>query len=360
MPLREHPRVLIIQPGPDFSVHDVHEGWLEALRELGCETQSYNLNDRLIFYANSMLPTGKYDEAGLQIVRNAMTEDQAILAATQNMSHPILWMWPDVVLFISGFFLTAPWFQMLRDRRIKTAILNTESPYQDEEQLVRGQLADLNLLNDPANLERFREATAAEYMPHAFRPSVHYPRTGPRDPAKASDLCFIGTAFKSRVEFFEQLAAGLNGTDILIGGSDWGSVGASSPLAKYVGSDQGEPDCVDNPQAAELYRHAKMGLNLYRRETEEHGSWHGWSMGPREVEMAAIGLPFLRDPRPEGDEVLRMLPTFTGPEDAAEQLRWWLAHDRERQLAADRARLAVQDRTFTANARRFLTILDGL
>jgi len=107
----------------------VHDGWLEALRELGCQVQSYNLNDRLIFHANALLPTGETDETGHKIVRNAMTEHQAILASVQNLSHPILWMWPDVVLFISAFFMTAPWFQMLRDRKIKTVILNTESPY---------------------------------------------------------------------------------------------------------------------------------------------------------------------------------------------------------------------------------------
>ena len=86
-------------------------------------------SDRLIFHANALLPTGETDETGHKIVRNAMTEHQAILASVQNLSHPILWMWPDVVLFISAFFMTAPWFQMLRDRKIKTVILNTESPY---------------------------------------------------------------------------------------------------------------------------------------------------------------------------------------------------------------------------------------
>jgi hypothetical protein len=39
-------RVLIVHPGPDFSVHDlgVYTGWVEGLRELGCEVALYNLN----------------------------------------------------------------------------------------------------------------------------------------------------------------------------------------------------------------------------------------------------------------------------------------------------------------------------
>lgn len=195
-------------------------------------------------------------------------------------------------------------------------------------------------------------------MPHCYRPDVHYPRTGPLNPELAADLAFIGTAFKSRVEFFSSMD--LTGLDVLLGGNDWGSVGEDSPLAPFVGTGLGNPDCVDNTEAAEVYRHAKAGINFYRRETEEGGSWHGLSMGPREVEMAASGLFFLRDPRPEGDELLPMLPTFAGPEDAGEQLRWWLAHDRERQLAADKARLAVANRTFDKNAKRMLQLLDSI
>jgi spore maturation protein CgeB len=223
----------------------------------------------------------------------------------------------------------------------------------------RGSLADLNLLNDPANLEAFRQLGPAEYMPHAYRPSLHKPRTGPRDPAKASDLCFIGTAFKSRIEFFE--AMDLTGIDVLLGGNDWGSIAPESPLIPFIGSGAGNPDCVDNEQAVTLYQHAKAGINFYRREAEESWTGHGIAMGPREVEMAATGLFFLRDPRPESDEVFGgILPSFTSPAEASEKLRYYLAHDREREELAAKARQAIADRTFEANARRFLRLAEKL
>jgi hypothetical protein len=76
--------------------------------------------------------------------------------------------------------------------------------------------------------------------------------------------------------------------------------------------------------------------------------------------MAACRLPFLRDPRPESDELFPMLPAFDGPADAAEKLRWWLVHDRERERAAGSARAVVSGRTFENNARRFLTLADKL
>lgn len=354
-------RILIVHPGPDFSVHDVYTGWLEAFQELGVTAHGYNLlpNDRLIFYSTALRDTGEKDEQGLPIVRNYLTQDQAFIAARQGLSHEILWKWPDVVLFISAFFMTATWFRLLRARRIKTVILHTESPYQDEEQLIRGSLADLNLINDPQNLEKFRELGPAEYQHHCYRPSVHYPRAGPRNQELASDFAFIGTAFKSRIELFEALD--LNGIDTILAGNCWGALPGTSPVAKYVATGIGtDADCVHNHEAADLYRNTRISLNFYRREAEEDWSGEGVAMGPREIELAACGTFFLRDPRPEGDEVLHMLPRFSSPAEASEQLHWWLAHDREREKIAGQAREAIADRTFADSARRLLTKLDTL
>jgi hypothetical protein len=104
-----------------------------------------------------------------------------------------------------------------------------------------------------------------------------------------------------------------------------------------------------------------MGINFYRREAEpEHEHDVALAMGPREVEMAACGLPFLRDPRAEGDEVLSMLPTFDSPGDASEKLRWWLDHPGQRFRAASLAREAIADRTFENAARDLLQRLDDL
>lgn len=307
----------------------------------------------------ALIDTGTVDEGEHPIVRSAMTRDQAWLAAMQGLSHAVLDMEPDVILFISAFFAGAATLKLLRKSKLnpKVVILHTECPYQDNEQVMRGAFANLNLVNDEASVPQFRKLGRAEYMPHGYRPDVHFPRTGPRDPELASDLCFIGSAFDSRKKFFS--AMDLTGIDVLIGGADWGSLDPDSPLIPFVGTIQGAPDCVDNPQAAGLYRQARAGINFYRREAEE-GAIQGVSMGPREVEMAACGLFFLRDPRPESDATFPMLPTFAGPEDASEQLRWWLAHDTEREEAAAKARAAIESRTFENNARWFLQLAERL
>lgn len=355
-------RILIVHPGlgPDFSVADVYRGWADGLRELGCDVAMYNTNDRLYFYSRALIDTEEKDETGHPIVRQAMSQPEAIRATMQGLSHAAYSFWPDAVLFVSAFFVEAGTFALMRARRHKLVLLHTESPYQDNEQLTRAPFADINLLNDPVNLSAYAEFGPAYYVPHAYRPELHHPRDGALNPGLAADLTFIGTAFESRVRFFEALVSqeSFSGTDFLLGGSYWKEETAdSSPLRKYLSQ---ECACVDNTETAELYRHARCGINLYRREAEEDHQGEGWAMGPREVEMAASGLFFLRDPRPETDQVLPMLPSFASPEDAAEQLRWWLAHEDERQGAARAARLAVADRTFTNNARNLLKWLEAL
>lgn len=354
-------RILVVHPGPNFSVADVWAGWSEALGRLGCEVQSYNLDDldRMAFYSHVLMPTGNEDSEGRPEIRQAMTDSQAIYAALQGLSHALYTYWPDVIFFISAFWVSPGLLHVIRQRRHKIVIAHTECPYQDESQLERAQFADINILNDPHTISRYRELEGhAAYFPHAYRPEVHYPRKPgtERDPALACDLAFVGTGFPSRVEFFE--AMDLGGIDVLLGGF-WQDLEENSPLRRYLG--HSTDLCVDNTETAEIYRNARAGINFYRREWEDGTEvTGGWAMGPREVEMAACKLWFLRDSRGEGDELLNMLPTFTSPGEASAELRWWLDHDTQRDKAAEQARQVVADRTFDGHARRLLAMLDRL
>jgi spore maturation protein CgeB len=217
-------------------------------------------------------------------------------------------------------------------------------------QLRMAEYADLSLVNDPATLDAYRKIGPAEYMPHSYRPTVHHP--GPAVPGLKSDLGFVGTGFPSRIAFFE--AMDLAGVDVLFGGN-WAGLDDASPLLEYM--IHGKDECMDNTHTADVYRSARAGINFYRREIDEGGTAEGQACGPREIEMAACGLWFLRDPRPESDGLFPMLPAFTTPAEASDQLKWGLAHPDECAAAARKARAAVADRTFEAHARKLLALL---
>ena len=136
----------------------------------------------------------------------------------------------------------------------------------------------------------------------------------------------------------------------------WMDLPEDSPLRDWTALES--DDCIDNPETAAIYRRARTGINVYRTEAEDTHAGEGWACGPREIEMAACGLWFARDSRPESDELFPMLPAFTGPAEASDLIRWALAHPAERAAAAAKARAAVGDRTFTEHARTLLRLLD--
>lgn len=339
-------RWLVVHPGPSFSVQDVYDGWVAGLRECGEQVAEYNLGDRLNAYGNALLEVGEQPN-GLLDLRRMYTPDQVVELAVAGLYGALYKVRPDVLLVVSGFYVPEELLDLARKSGTAVVLLHTESPYEDTRQLQLAAYADLNLLNDPVNIEPYLELAPTFYMPHAYRPDVHHP--GAPAAELKSDFAFVGTGFDSRIRFFEQLD--LADLDVLLAGN-WAQLEPTSPLVPYVHHDLHE--CLDNRRTADVYRSAKVGLNLYRREAQSVELGEGLAMGPREVEMAACGLFFVRDPRPEGDAKLPMLPTFTSPAEASDLIRWWATHDSAREAAAAAAREAVAERTFRNHAAALL------
>jgi hypothetical protein len=341
-------RWLISHPGPHFSVHDVFVGWREALFNLGEQVFEFRFDDRLNAFAASFRedrPDG--DDGPIKKFRRMYDDEQVKTLALDGLCSTLFKVRPDVLLLISGFFVPPQLLEFIARSGIAIVLIHTESPYEDKRQLELAPYAHLNLLNDPANIEAFKQVAPTMYLPHAYRPTVHYPPAPGIEPQY--DFSFVGTAFASRIAFFEALD--LDGLDVLLAGN-WQQLTETSHLRKYVGHDVAQ--CLDNTDTADVYRASRVGINFYRREAEHPDLTAGVAMGPREVEMAACGTFFLRDPRPEGDEVLDMLPRFTSPQEASALMRWYLDHPDERQVLADKARAAVADRTFDQHARALL------
>ena len=322
----------MVEPGPNFSVADVHRGWSKALAAAGCDVRNANFAARLEFYEKA-----------------CDTSDEAVHMACASLRSTVYDWWPDLIVVTSSFYVSPFTLDVFRDRRHKVVLLHTESPYEDDRQVERAVHVDVNVVNDPTNIDRFPEGTI--YLPHSYDPEYHYP--GPSsDP---SDFAMVGTGYPSRIKFLE--AVDWSGLDATLCGN-WQAVEDDSPLIPLLGHDRSE--CYPNELAADLYRGTRSSLNLYRtgKESERPELGEGWAMGPREVELAACGTFFLTEPRAENREVLPMVPTVSGPDDFAEQLRWWLDHDTERQAVADQAREAVADRTFLNSARKLLQIVN--
>lgn len=338
-------RWLAVHPGPAYSVHDTYIGWVEALRSAGEHVAAFPLGDALTFYDSVLL------EVSSGRFQKALSPEVATNLAVDRLAAALWKVRPDVLFIVSGFFANHEVLDQARRDGTKVVVLCTEEPYEHDRHLRLAPHVDVMLADDPTNLAALQALTRAMYMPKAFRPAVHHP--GPADPMLACDFSFVGTGYESRIRFLEQMD--LEGVDVLLAGN-WQQLTDDSPLRKYVPGDL--EDCLDNKDAADIYRSTAVGINLYRREANRPELSDGWSMGPRELELAACGAFFLRDPRGEGDEVLHMLPRFDSPEEASALLRWYLDHPDQRAELARGALEAVQDRTFDVNAARLLRLME--
>lgn len=342
-------RVLLVHPGPHFSVADVYNGLHNALLAAGCEVATLNLDDRLEFYVSAHTTKPGSDE-----LVKAFDKAGAIRMASQGLEVALYEFWPDVVIVVSGWFVPETVWQIMAQRPHTTVLWATESPYEDDQQATIGRWADICVLNDPANIAGWVEHVNPNtyYQPHSYDPNVHYP--GQSTSGEDLDFVFIGTGFPSRIEWFERVD--WSGLKVGIGGQ-WKGLSASSPLRPFMLHDEGQ--CVDNRVTADLYRASRMSANLYRREANEKSHAVGWAMGPREVELAACGTFFFRDSRGEGDTLFPYLPPVPTPEKFGDELRWWLAHPDARAEAIGYTRDAILDRTFANAVARLLDRVDA-
>ena len=329
-------RAVVVRPGPSFSVEDVATGWIEGLRANGVHVTEFDTGAATTYHEGALKAMGIDDP------------EQACLMASANLRQTCFDVWPDVVVVVSSFLIAPACYEIIRSRGIKVVAVLTESPYEDDAQVPIAGFCDAVLVNDPTNLDLFRKVNPSTwYQPHCYRPEIHRP--GNPGPDYASDFCFVGTGYPGRVEFFE--ACDFDGIDVALAGN-WQALGAMSPLIPHLTHPRAQ--CVDNAEAVKLYQATKASVNVYRTEAQRAELLTGWAMGPREVELAAAGTFFLTEERGENREVLPMLPTFDGPEDFTDKLRWWLAHEAERTEAATKAREAVADRTFDRAAAELL------
>jgi spore maturation protein CgeB len=337
-------RILVVHPGPNFSVADVHTGLIKGLMANGCEVVDFNLDHRLSFYTNAHLKkNGEYIPA--------FDYEAACAVAAKGLESACYEFWPDVVIVMSGFFVPPDIYRLMRDRTHHVVLWFTESPYEDDRQLLQASHADTVIVNDPTNLDRFREVNARTfYIGHGYDPHIHNPH-GLKQSLR-SDFCFVGTGYQSRIDFLEKVD--WHGIQPVLAGN-WTQVTDDSPLIPFLLHERGE--CIDNTDTADLYRATRVSANLYRKEAEHDAHAYGWAMGPREIELAACHTFFAREPRGEGDDVLWMLPTFTEPAELGDLIRWYLEHGEERDVLAAKAAEAVAGRTFQANAAELLDLI---
>lgn len=325
-------RLLFVYSAAEFSTFDVARGYRDALARSGkFEIRDYRLYARLRYHARAL---GDPRAADLDLLTRVASENIVVEA----MRHRA-----DLVFIVSGLALHPDAIWYLRRAGIKAAVLFTESPYDDTEQLAfHAVYPEMTCFT----MERTSATAGWRYLPAAYDPAVHRPVP---DVVEQDDVLLVGTLWRERISVLERVDwMGIRprfiGTWVAPPTPD------ESPIGQYY-----EEGCVANSQTPSLYASTRIALNLHRAHPAAE------SLNPRAYELAACGAFQLADSRAELNEVFGRngscaVATFT-PETLGERIRHWLARPAERREMADAARRAVAPHTFDARVETLLKYL---
>ncbi len=279
-------RIAVVHPGTQWSTSDVYEGLCYGL-----------------------------EQQGVEVVRDA--------AITR----------PDAFVVVTGIRTQGCVSDLLRSD-IPVTVLFTESPYEQDKELALAANVAGCWTHERTAVDAFRAVNKnVAYLPHAWHPGVHTPIPQPGDEdVPAHDVVFVGSGFRERVKFFNEID--WTGIDLGLYGI-WADLGLKPQVEACVRSGP-----IPNTQAAALYRRAKIGLNLYRRLPFElvRDVPENWvmaeSLNPRAYELAACGTCQVTEYRAESPELFfDSVPRFKIPRAAEAWFRTLLTEQDFRRQA---------------------------
>jgi len=349
-------RILVVHPGADFSTHDVWQGIVGSLRYFGAEVIQLALDNRLAFaskYLSTQYEIAKEHNAKVATPTQADIQYLASVGAIERaLRHEVDW-----VLVISAMYFHPDVMVMLRRAGIPVALILTESPYDDEWQAPLAEVCDVVWTNERSRLPTFEAINPnTHYWQHAYDPARHHPGLGEEEEVAAHDVVMVGTGFEERIELLQ--AVNWEGIDLGLYGT-WELLPDDDPLSAYI-----RGGFVPNETTAALYRQAKIGLNIHRlsvgfgESTRRIG--YAESLGPRCYELAACGTFFISDYREELSDVFGdAVPTYRTPEELEDKVRYYLAHDAERERLRGKLAGCLVGHTFHDRVRDVLRVLDA-
>lgn len=321
-------RILFVWTSAEFSTYDVARGYRAALEKTGrFNIRDYRLHARMKHHARGF---GEERAQNLNLLTRVASENIVVEAIRHNA---------DLVLIISGMGLHPDGVWMLRKAGFRTAVIFTESPYNDREQReFHGVYPEMQCFT----MERTSATRGWKYLPCAYDPEVH---RRCEDTHQNLDVFLVGTMWKERIELFERVD--WTGLRVKFKGA-W--VAPPTPEESSIGQFF-DPALTTNLQAPKLYSAARICLNMFRAHPNAE------SLNPRVYEVTACKSFLLTDERAELRDVFNgSVATFT-LDNLGEQIRYWLEKPAERVDMIEAAYEAVKPHTFDARVETLLSSL---
>ncbi|SFS51027.1 glycosyltransferase [Paenibacillus sp. BC26] len=338
-------------------------GQCESVLQNTAQTQTFAVRQaHVLFVATGKgFPYSPLDEAIANALRAQVTQ-LTITDTLQPVADIAMRIRPDIVIVLDGLQFNVAQADAMRAAGIRTAIWFTDDPY----------YTDITSGIAPHYDEVFTlELVCVDYYRRLGCPNVYYLPLGadpasfrPRNPLRSQrhDICFIGSAYWRRVEFFNEVTKFLATKDTHISGiwwerlKDFQLMKSKIELGRWMGPDE----------TANMYNGAKIVINMHRAHDDETFNNNSAGIGaispnPRTFEIAACAALQLTDVR--SDLVSFYTPdvdivTYSSPQEMIDKIQYYLAHEEERKAIAMRGMYrTMREHTYGKRIERLLAIL---
>ena len=183
-------RILIVDPGFEYSTLAVAESYYDSFKELGYEVMEYDLLKSLRISRNGMNIVCKEE-----INQSYISEMASAPIISQCLVDKI-----DVAIFIHGVFVNPAILVSLRKIDVKTALILTDEPMQVDLSEQYSLFYDYVFANEKNTVERHKNCY---YLPVAVNHRIFKPQEV-EDKYK-SEILFAGSFYRERIDFINNL-----------------------------------------------------------------------------------------------------------------------------------------------------------
>lgn len=305
-------------------------------------------------------PFSPIDKAVEDALRKQVRELH-VCSPTDDLVQLTAQLRPQVVLTLLGMNVAPEIVHAIRSLGSTTAIWFSDDPYYSDITRITSTHYDYVFTNELSCVEFYTMQGCKQvyHLPLAVDLNVYRPQrvhTG-----YFSDVCFIGSAYWHRVNFFNRIAPYLARKNVKIFGWWWQRLDQYSKLSHIIRTDWLTPE-----ETAKYYNGAKIVINLHRSPNDESfnknsSQVEALSTNPRTFEICGSGAFQLTDARQDLANLYEAgheLVTYSSAEDLVQKIEYYLKHDEERnELARNGLQRTLRYHTFDNRVAAMLSVL---
>lgn len=319
-------------------------------------------NCRILYVtAGKMEPYSPLDKAIVEGL-NGLVSELLVVNPNQDVVSIAANFRPDLLLvFDSINSFPSENADAIRSFGIKTAVWFADDPYYTDITQDVAPHYDYVFTHELNCIPFYQQfgCTQVHYLPLAVNPREFYPRHV--SPEFRSEICFIGSAFQNRVQFFDKIAPYLARKNTIISGFWWDRLKNYSLLKDKIRLGV----WMSPEETANYYNGAKIVINLHRSHDDETFNINSRkieavSLNPRTFEISGSGTLQITDMRQDLVSFFtpgKDIETYGSPEELVDKIEHYLNHEDERREISLRSYHRIRsEHTYRKRLTRLLQI----